>query len=147
MGILIRGTASGTKSTTTTEYIAVDGGIEEALWIKMLVGHLTRYEDFTITAHIDSKSIIQRQTNEKSSETQKTVDCMYFAMRDAFEKKEVAIKYYPTQKMIADGLTAALGSTRLQELRAVIGMDGGVRLFHEQGAVGLKNTASDQEHE
>ncbi|ETN21014.1 hypothetical protein F441_09789 [Phytophthora nicotianae CJ01A1] len=67
---------------------------------------------------IDSKSTIERLTNGKCSEAQKTIDCMFFSIKDAIQDKTIVPMYCPTTKMLADCLTKALGKIRLAENRS-----------------------------
>ncbi|GMF14667.1 unnamed protein product [Phytophthora lilii] len=111
------------KSSTIAEYLAADDAVEEARWIQMLVSTLLKSSSTTpIPTMIDNKSTIKRLSNGKNSEAQKTVDCKFFAIRDAIRSGELAFQYCPTNIMLADGLTKALPTTRFRELRNAVGM-------------------------
>lgn len=110
------------KSSTIAEYIAADDGVEEARWTMMLVQRLMKLNrTIPIPAMIDNKSTIKRLTNGKNSEAQKTVDCKFFAIRDAVNAGELTLQYCPTNLMLADGLTKALPTVRFRELRSMLG--------------------------
>jgi len=110
------------KSSTIAEFIAASMGIEEARWTRMLVQTLTKKPLPAIQAYIDNQSTIARIVNGRSSEAQKTVDCMFFDMKDAHRRGEVVISYCPTETMVADGLTKALGRLRFQKMQGLIGL-------------------------
>ena len=100
------------KSSTVAEYLAVDDGVEEALWTKLLVETLLKVSSLpAIPLMMDNKSTIKRLTNGKGSEAQKTVDCRYFSIRDAISHGHLNLQYCPTTKMLADGFTKALGTS------------------------------------
>lgn len=90
--------------------------MEEAQWVRMLVQTLMQSSLPAIQAHIDNQSTIARIVNGRSSESPKTVDCMFFDMKDAHKRGEVVMGYCPTEVMAADGLTKALGSLRFRLL-------------------------------
>ncbi|GMF57972.1 unnamed protein product [Phytophthora fragariaefolia] len=111
------------KSSTIAEYIAADDGVEEAHWVHLLLRRLTNEEhQVPIPAMIDNKSTIKRLLDGRNSDAQKTVDCRFFAVRDAVTTGILRLQYCPTTVMLADCLTKALGVTRLHELRKALGV-------------------------
>ncbi|KAE9345541.1 hypothetical protein PF008_g8711 [Phytophthora fragariae] len=81
------------KSSTAAEFIAASIGIEEARWVRMLMQTLMDNPLPAIQAHIDNQSTIARIVNGRSSDAQKTIDCMFFGMKDAHKRGEVDINY------------------------------------------------------
>ncbi|KAF4143587.1 putative reverse transcriptase Ty1/copia-type domain-containing protein [Phytophthora infestans] len=110
------------KSSTAAEFIAASIGVEEARWTRMLLQSLSGRAATAIAARVDNQSTIARIVNGKSSEAQKTVDCMFFDMKDAFKRGEVVITYCPTEEMVADFLTKALNRLRLKKMLELIGL-------------------------
>ncbi|KAE8976566.1 hypothetical protein PR003_g25338 [Phytophthora rubi] len=98
----------------------------------MLVQSLTGKKVPAVLAHIDNQSTIARIVDGRSSEAQKTMNCMFFDVKDAHKRGEIAIKYFPTEIMLADGLTKALGSQRFKLMQGLIGLN-------EEGQVGEVN--------
>ncbi|KAE8980533.1 hypothetical protein PF010_g19961 [Phytophthora fragariae] len=111
------------KSSAAAESIAASLGVEEARWTRMLVQSLTGKKVPAVLVHIDNRSTIARIVNGRSSEAQKTIDCMFFDVKDAHKRGEIAIKYCPTEIMLADGLTNALGSQRFKLMQRLIGLN------------------------
>ncbi|KAE8999688.1 hypothetical protein PR002_g18388 [Phytophthora rubi] len=110
------------KSSTAAEFIAASIGIEEARWVRMLMQTLMDKPLPAIQAHIDNQSTIAQIVNGRSSDAQKTIDCMFFDMKDAHKRGEVNIGYCPTEIMTADGLTKALGRQRFNLLQGLVGL-------------------------
>lgn len=73
----------------------------------------TRLSASVIPANIDNQSTIARIKNDKSSEAQRTVDCMFSNIKDAWIGNEIELLYCPTEIMPADGLAKVLRPTRL----------------------------------
>ncbi|KAF4038726.1 putative effector [Phytophthora infestans] len=71
---------------------------------------------------MDSQSAIKRLQRSGLSETQKTIDVKYHAVKDLVHKGELTVEYMPTGDMPADLLTKALARTQFQRKRTLCGL-------------------------
>lgn len=109
------------KSSTAAEYVAADIGIEEALMVKMLADEVLQ-KHLPLKLCMDSQPAIKRLQRNGLSETQKTVDVKYHAVKNLIRKGELTVEYAPTGDMPADLLTKALARTQFLHKRALCGL-------------------------
>jgi hypothetical protein len=108
-------------STTEAEYMAAAYAIKEALWLRTLLSEIgLKYE--TITIYADNQSAIKLLKNPVFSMRSKHIDVIYHFARERVSKKEIAFKYIPTTKMVADILTKPLATTKFEFCRTAMGI-------------------------
>lgn len=109
------------KSSTAAEYIAADLAVEEALWIQSLLQELTcnLYDVNRVTTWIDNTSTISRIKKQATSNTQKTIDVKFHAIKDEWRKGSIDLVYCETANNPADLFTKALTRSGLEHKRAL----------------------------
>jgi hypothetical protein len=97
-----------TKSSTEAELVGVNDVLPQALWTK----YFLEAQGYGTTAllHQDNQSTIKLSENGKASSRKGTrhIHIRYFFITDRIARKEVAIQYCPTKKMVADYFTKTL---------------------------------------
>jgi len=89
------------------EYVACSLGMQEAMWPRSFLQdlNLTSRADDPVEMLCNNTTAIQFAKDPKFHRKTKHIKRHYHFVRDARKTKEVAIKYIPTNKMIADPLT------------------------------------------
>jgi hypothetical protein len=104
-------------SSTEAEYVALAGAVQETLYLKSLLADLS-YGDggAPIKIHVDNQSAIKISKNSVLSNRTKHIDIKYHFSRERVDDGTVVLEYIPTEHMLADVLTKAVGSTVLNKL-------------------------------
>ena len=110
-----------TKSSTEAELVGISDYLPYNLWAKMFMEE-QGYELKMNTIFQDNQSTIKMGTNGRTSCTgnSRHIDVRYFFVADRVKKKEVQIKYCPTQLMIADYFTKPLHGKLFHTLRDLV---------------------------
>jgi hypothetical protein len=105
-------------SSCESEYMALTQATKEAIWFKRLLSDLegiTRHSygsDRPIRIHADNQGANSLTQNPTHHSRSKHIDIQYHFTREKVESGEVEIEYVSTDKMVADGLTKALGGVK-----------------------------------
>ena len=110
-----------TRSSTEAELVGVDDIISKVLWTKLFIeaqGHKVT----TNVIYHDNTSAMKLEANGKASSGKRTrhFNIKYFYITDLIERKEVQIKYCPTDAMLADYMTKPLVGTKFIHFRQQI---------------------------
>lgn len=108
-------------STTEAEYMAAAYAIKEALWLRNLLNDLGM-KTHTITINADNQSAIKLLKNPIFSMRSKHIDIIYHFARERVMRNDIAFKYIPTSKMVADALTKPLPTIKLEFCRTHMGV-------------------------
>lgn len=110
-----------TRSSTEAEFIAVDDIISKVLWTKLFMEAQGYNVKQTIIMR-DNQSSMKLEMNGKTSSGKRTrhFNIKYFYITDLIEQKEVAVKYCPTDSMIADFMTKPLTGAKFHKFRKII---------------------------
>lgn len=84
--------------------------------------HSPRTPQPPLPAYIDNQSTITRIGSGKSSEAQKTTDCMYHDIRGACERGEIILRYCPIKVMPEECLPKALIAPQIGNLLPLPGI-------------------------
>ncbi|POM69819.1 Hypothetical protein PHPALM_13871 [Phytophthora palmivora] len=106
------------KSSTASEYVAADAGVEEALMVQLLANEVLQNK-LPLKLNMDSQPTIKRLLRNGLRETQNTVDVKFHAVKDLIHTGELTVEYVPTGDMPADILTKALARTQFQHKQAL----------------------------
>lgn len=89
------------------EYVAYSLAMQGVIWLRSFLQdlNLTPRTDDPVEMLCDNTTAIQFAKDPKFHRKTKHIKRRYHFVRDAVKMKEVAIKYIPTNKMIADLLT------------------------------------------
>ena len=109
------------KSATEAELVAMSEYLPYDIWIKNFLIE-QGYDVNENTMFQDNQSAIRMEINGRNSCTgnSRHIDIRYFFVKDRVDKKEVSIKYCPTEKMLADYFTKPLNGNRFRVLRGII---------------------------
>jgi hypothetical protein len=110
-----------TRSSTEAELVSVDDNIGPMLWTKRFLKH----QGFDIRDSIlyqDNRSAILLEKNGRQSAGKRSrhLDIRYFFVTDLVEKKEISIRYCPTDDMTADYMTKPTHGQKFQRFRSEI---------------------------
>ena len=93
--------------TMEAEYVACSLATQEAMWLRSFLQdlNLTPRADDPVEMLCNNTAAIHFAKDPKFHRKTKHIKRRYHFVQDAIKTKEVAIKYIPTNKMIADPLT------------------------------------------
>ena len=106
------------RSSTEAELIAVDNKLSKVMWTMRFIEH----QGFKVNLNViyqDNMSSLRLETNGMKSTGKRTrhFDIKQFYIADLVKRKQVEVKYCPTEKMIADYQSKPLTRTKLQTMR------------------------------
>uniref|UniRef100_A0AAV1V3K5 Integrase catalytic domain-containing protein n=1 Tax=Peronospora matthiolae TaxID=2874970 RepID=A0AAV1V3K5_9STRA len=99
-------------SSTEAEYIALYAAAQEAVWLRLLLSDIGVEVGAATTIYEDNQGCIALAKNPVYHARTKHIDIKYHFLRDKVEEGVIELEYMPTEAMIADGLTKALGLTK-----------------------------------
>jgi hypothetical protein len=108
-------------SSMEAEYIALTDASKEGIWLKKMEKELCNKED-VLTIFEDNQSAIKTANNRIHNDRSKHIDVRYHFIRELIEDKKLKLVYCPTQTMIADIMTKALGKIAHERLRKAMGL-------------------------
>ena len=130
-----------TKSSTGAELVAFDDALPFNIWamyflqeqgyhakstkLQTKTNNKLKYLGHRNILYQDNTNSIRLEMNGKASSSKRTrhINIRYFLITDKVRKKEVKIKYCPTEEMLADYLTKPLQGALFRRLRnALMGM-------------------------
>jgi hypothetical protein len=120
-------------SSTESEYMALCAAIQEAIYLKALLTDLKYVPiDTSVEMQVDNQSAMRISVNNITSNRTKHIDVRYHFCREKVQGGVVHLKYIPTEFMLADILTKAVGSNILAKLLpTIIGMDSAIMRLKE----------------
>lgn len=101
-------------SSTYTKYIALCKIAQKAEWLRSLLAEL-QYQGQdarTVTIHSDNQGALSLAENPKAHSRSKHIAVKYHFIHYKVKKGRIALVYYQTDNMPADGLTKILGPTK-----------------------------------
>ena len=113
-----------TTSSCEAEYVGLTMACKEAIWVRRLLGDINIKTDLTggITLLSDSESAMKLANNESINRRNKHIDIAFHFVRHATEDGQVVLGYIPTDEMVADIMTKALGKVKFEKLRRLSGL-------------------------
>lgn len=102
-------------SSTEAEYVALAEGAKEGIFLSNLL--LEIYSDIQggpVVLYNDNQPCHRIAVNKICSNRSKHIDVKYHFIREAVANKQIAIKYLPTENMVADIFTKPLSSVKLE---------------------------------
>jgi hypothetical protein len=110
-------------SSTESEYMALLHALKEQIWILRLLEELGYDVKDQNIIKTDNQSAIALAHNPQQHARTKHIDIQYHFVRNCVEDGRTQLEYCPTEEMVADGLTKALGPERHKKLAKMMGMD------------------------
>jgi hypothetical protein len=110
-----------TRSSTEAELVGLDDYIARIMWTR----HFLDVQGYDVKDNIiyqDNKSTIQLAKNGRTSigKRSRHLNIKYFLITDLINRKQVNIKYCPTDGMLADYMTKPLTGRKFQQHRSMI---------------------------
>jgi len=106
-----------------SEYMALLHALKEQIWIHKLLKELGYDVSNQNTIYTDSQSAIVLAQNPEHHARTKHIDIQYHFVENCVEDGTLHLEYCPTEDMVADGLTKALGPERHKKLARMMGME------------------------
>jgi hypothetical protein len=100
------------QSSTEAEYVAGALATNEALWLRQILQELGEGPSTPTTLCVDNQAAIALAKNPVSHKQTKHIAIRYHHMQHHFESGDIAPKYVPTDKQVADALTKGLPHTK-----------------------------------
>lgn len=116
-------------SSVESEYISQARCVREALWIRKLL-HDFNMDDGPVEIRADNQGAIILAQDFKMNARTKHIDVAYHLTRDYVAKNMVRMSYVPSEHMVADGMTKALGRIKHERNAKMFGLvstDGSMR--------------------
>ena len=113
-------------STAEAEYIALSSAAQEAMYLRTLCKDFNPKDfdspdpDQAVVIHVDNQAAIAIAKNPAHHQRTKHIDTRHHFIREQVESKTIALKYVPTNSMVADMLTKNLRAPRLRQHRASV---------------------------
>lgn len=104
-------------STTEAEYIAGWYATREAVWLRRLLSEIRGERETKICIFIDNQSAIKLTKNPKFHKKSKHIEVRFHYIRECYAKRWITVKYVPTDRQLADGMTKPLSRLRFELLR------------------------------
>lgn len=99
-------------STTEAEYMAMSQCTKEAIWLRQLLADVGFVQQGGTQVLCDNQGAIALAKNPTHHSRTKHIDVQHHFIREQVEDQVIELKYVPTQAMVADVLTKALGKSQ-----------------------------------
>ena len=103
-------------STTESEYMTLLHALKELIWLLRFLREIGYDINNQNIIYTDNQDAIALAHNPEHHARTKHVDIQYHFVRNCVEDGTTRLEYCPTEDMVADGLTKALGPERHQEI-------------------------------
>jgi len=111
-----------TRSSTESELVGVDDLVSKVIWTKRFI----EAQGFKVAMNIiyrdNTRSSMKLEQNGKASCGKRTrhFDIKWFYITDLIKRKEITIKYCPTDEMVSDYMTKPLVGAKFDGFRKQI---------------------------
>ena len=96
-------------STSEAEYVAMNHGAREGVWIQRLLNKLLSEQVIRRMEMLgDNKTSLTLTRDPESQNRTKHINVIYHHIQELMENRELAIEWISSSNMLADGLTKAL---------------------------------------
>lgn len=111
-------------STMEAEYIACCASVQEAVWLRRFLKHLTFVKSAHEPIHIwsDSTAALAFAKDPKYHGRTKHIEMKFHYVRDMIGKKKVVLKHISTSQMVADPLTKPIAKDLFQAHVKALGL-------------------------
>lgn len=108
-------------STTEAEYIALNHGAKDAVWLQKILKELD-VKCKSVIVQVDNQSAIKLASNPELHNRSKHIDVRYHYIRDLVEDETIKIKYVQSKEQVADIFTKPLPKEQFVYLRNKLSM-------------------------
>jgi len=109
-------------SSTESEYMAILHALKEQIWLLRFLKEIGYDISNQNIIYCDNQSAIALAHNPEHHARTKHIDIQYHFVRNCIEDGTTRLEYCPTEDMVADGLTKALGPERQMKLAKMMGI-------------------------
>jgi hypothetical protein len=109
-------------STTESEYMALLHALKEQIWLLRFLREIGYDISSQNIIYTDNQGAIALAHNPEHHARTKHIDIQYHFVRNCVEDGMTRLEYCPTEDMVADSLTKALGPERHRKLTRMMGM-------------------------
>ncbi|XP_075170114.1 uncharacterized protein LOC142242423 [Haematobia irritans] len=109
-------------STTEAEYMAMSNASKEAIYLGKFLEELGYSDGSPIQLNVDNQGAIKLAMNPVYHNRTKHIDIKFHHVREVIRRKEVELRYCPTEEMIADIMTKNLSKTKHNEFMKLMKM-------------------------
>jgi len=109
-------------SSTESEYMAILHALKEQIWLLRFLKEIGYDISNQNVIYCDNQSAIALAHNPEHHARTKHIDIQYHFIRNCIEDGTTRLEYCPTEDMVADGLTKALGPERHRKLAKMMGI-------------------------
>ena len=109
-------------SSCKAEFMVAIAAACQALWLRSLLGELTREEPKTVKLFVDNKSTIALMKNPMFHGRSKHIDTKFHFIRECVEEGQIEVDFICTEQQRADALTKALPAVKLVVMRYLLGV-------------------------
>jgi hypothetical protein len=109
-------------SSTESEYMAILHALKEQIWLLRFLKEIGYDISNQNIIYCDNQSAIALAHNPEHHARTKHIDIQYHFVRNCIEDGTTRLEYCPTEDMVADGLTKALGPERQRKLAKMMGI-------------------------
>ena len=110
-------------SSTEAEYMASTHAVKEALWLRSLLRDIECCDvGTTLEIKVDNQSSIALSKNPTQHARTKHIDIQHHFVREQVEEGNVKLEYCPSEDMVADVMTKALGRIKHQKFVGAMGL-------------------------
>ena len=103
--------------STESEYIALSGACQEAVWLRRLLADIGLEQKGPSTIYEDNQGAIELTKNPRFHNRTKHIDVSFHYIREQVNLKTVSVKYCPTNVMLADIITKGLSRNAFETFR------------------------------
>ena len=110
-----------TRSSTEAELVGINDAMTMILWVRLFLmaqGHEIR--DNIVYQDNQSTMLLAKNGRQSSGKQTRHIEIRYYFITDQIERKNVTIKYCPTEDMVADFFTKPLQGKQFRKLRKII---------------------------
>jgi len=110
-------------SSTESEYMALLHALKEQIWLLRFLKEIGYDINDQNVIYCDNQGAIALAHNPEHHARTKHIDIQYHFVRNCVEDGTVRLEHCPTEDMVADSLTKALGPERHRKLAKMMGME------------------------
>lgn len=109
-------------SSCEAEYIAGAAAACQGVWLRRLLQDVVGVSGPPPQLKMDNQSAIALSKNPVLHDRSKHIDTKFHFLRECVDSGAVCLAFVSTQAQLADIMTKALGRSKFQELRELIGV-------------------------
>jgi len=109
-------------SSCEAEYIGQSQATKEAIWLRELFKELEQPQASATVIYCDNQGAMALARNPEHHNRSKHIDVAHHFQREKVADGTIDMKYVPTQKQVADGMTKALNKDKFNAFRMALGV-------------------------